>query len=136
MRVSSSLLLILAAITMANAAVVDSAVAQKHHLARVKDGKVRVNALDTAKVGVNHVDLKNLKYLDMCIQETLRIHSTSSQGLPRLVPPGPGVEIAGHHFAQGTVLSVPAYTMHHSKEIWGKDADEFRPERWETVTER
>ncbi|KAJ1026944.1 hypothetical protein NDA16_002237 [Ustilago loliicola] len=65
MRVSSSLLLILAAITMANAAVVDSAVAQKHHLARVKDGKVRVNALDTAKVGVNHVDLKNLKHLVM-----------------------------------------------------------------------
>ncbi|KAM0705779.1 hypothetical protein Q7P35_007139 [Cladosporium inversicolor] len=80
--------------------------------------------------------VKNLKYLDNCIQETLRIHSTSSQGLPRLVPPGPGVEIAGHHFPQGTVLSVPAYTMHHSKEIWGKDADEFRPERWDKVTER
>lgn len=80
--------------------------------------------------------VKNLTYLDMVIQETLRIHSTSSQGLPRLVPPGPGVEIAGHHFPQGTVLSVPAYTMHHSKEIWGKDADEFRPERWEKVTER
>lgn len=84
----------------------------------------------------NFEQVKNLKYLDNCIQETLRIHSTSSQGLPRLVPPGPGVEIAGHHFPQGTVLSVPAYTMHHSKEIWGKDADEFRPERWDTVTER
>lgn len=84
----------------------------------------------------NFEQVKNLKYLDNCIQETLRIHSTSSQGLPRLVPPGPGVEIAGHHFPQGTVLSVPAYTMHHSKEIWGKDADEFRPERWDKVTER
>ena len=80
-----------------------------------------------------HEQVKNLPYLDMCIQETLRIHSTSSQGLPRVVPPGPGVEIAGHHFPQGTVLSVPAYTMHHSKEIWGKDADEFRPERWEKL---
>jgi benzoate 4-monooxygenase len=84
----------------------------------------------------NFEQVKGLKYLDNCIQETLRIHSTSSQGLPRLVPPGPGVEIAGHHFPQGTVLSVPAYTMHHSKEIWGKDADEFRPERWDTVTEK
>lgn len=80
--------------------------------------------------------VKNLPYLDKVIQETLRIHSTSSQGLPRVVPPGPGVEICGHHFPQGTVLSVPAYTMHHSKEIWGKDADEFRPERWENVTDR
>ncbi|KAK4560708.1 hypothetical protein LTR86_005286 [Recurvomyces mirabilis] len=80
--------------------------------------------------------VKELPYMDMVIQETLRIHSTSSQGLPRLVPPGPGVDLAGHHFPQGVVLSVPAYTMHHSKEIWGQDADEFRPERWEKVTER
>ena len=57
--------------------------------------------------------VKDLPYLDKVIQETLRIHSTSSQGLPRVVPPGPGVELAGHHFPQGVVLSVPAYTMHH-----------------------
>jgi benzoate 4-monooxygenase len=80
--------------------------------------------------------VKDLPYLDMVIQETLRIHSTSSTGLPRLVPAGPGVEVCGRHFPQGTVLSVPAYTIHHSKEIWGPDADEFRPERWENVTER
>ena len=65
----------------------------------------------------------------------MRIHSTSSLGLPRVVPPGPGVELCGHHFPQATVLSVPAYTMHHSKKIWGPDADEFVPERWEKVTE-
>lgn len=66
----------------------------------------------------------------------MRIHSTSSLGLPRVVPPGPGVTICGHDFPQGTVLSVPAYTIHHSKEIWGPDADSFRPERWEKLTER
>lgn len=70
--------------------------------------------------------VRNLKYMDMVIQETLRIHSTSSQGLPRVVPPGDGLEVAGRKFPQGTVLSVPAYVMHHSKEIWGPDADEFR----------
>ena len=80
--------------------------------------------------------VKDLPYLENVIQETLRIHSTSSQGLPRLVPVGDGVDLAGHHFPQGVVLSVPAYVMHHSKEIWGADADEFRPERWERVTER
>lgn len=70
------------------------------------------------------------------INETLRIHSTSSLGLPRLVPPGgPGIDIRGHHFAPATVLSVPSYTIHHSRAIWGPDADAFRPERWDTVTE-
>jgi benzoate 4-monooxygenase len=80
--------------------------------------------------------VKDLPYLDAVIKETMRIHSTSSLGLPRMIPPGPGITLCGHHFPQGTVLSVPAYTIHHSKEIWGPDADEFRPERWATVSER
>lgn len=69
--------------------------------------------------------------MDKVIKETLRIHSTSSMGLPRLVPEGNGVDILGHHFPAGTVLSVPAYSIHHSKEIWGSDANNFVPERWD-----
>lgn len=79
--------------------------------------------------------VKDLPYLDNVIKETMRIHSTSSLGLPRIVAPGPGVDILGHHFPAGTVLSVPSYTIHHSKEIWGPDADEFRPERWDELTD-
>ena len=85
----------------------------------------------------NYDAVKELPYMNNVIQETLRIHSTSSLGLPRLVPgvspenPDPkGVEILGHTFPPGTTLSVPAYTIHHSREIWGEDADEFRPERY------
>jgi len=80
--------------------------------------------------------VKDLPYLQNVISETMRIHSTSSLGLPRLVPPGEGIDILGHHFPPYTVLSVPAYTIHHSKEIWGDNADEFVPERWENLTER
>ena len=80
--------------------------------------------------------VKDLKYMNNCIQETLRIHSTSSMGLPRVVPPGPGIDILGHHFPPYTVLSVPSYTIHHSNEIWGQDADKFNPDRWDNLTER
>ncbi|SPO24293.1 uncharacterized protein UTRI_03561 [Ustilago trichophora] len=62
MRVSSSLLLILAAITVANAGVVDTAAHPKHKLVRVKNGNIHVNALEAAKAKV-HPDLKNLKQL-------------------------------------------------------------------------
>jgi benzoate 4-monooxygenase len=82
--------------------------------------------------------VKDLPYVQNVIWETMRIHSTSSLGLPRLVPmaspenPNPKpVELLGYSFPPGTALSVPAYTIHHSKELWGSDADEFVPERWE-----
>jgi benzoate 4-monooxygenase len=74
--------------------------------------------------------IQHLPYLRATINETLRVHCTSSLGLPRVVPPGPGVTILDHHFAAGTVLSVPSYTVHHDQSIWGEDADEFKPERW------
>ncbi|KAK5652132.1 hypothetical protein OQA88_10774 [Cercophora sp. LCS_1] len=81
--------------------------------------------------------VKDLPYLAAVINETLRYHSTSGIGLPRQVPmDGKGVVIRDTFFPPGTVLSVPTYSIHHSKEIWGEDADEFRPERWEGLTTR
>lgn len=85
----------------------------------------------------SYEQVKDLKYVDAVIRETMRIHSTSSLGLPRLVT-GDGITLQNHFFPAGTTLSVPAYTIHHSKEIWGADADDFVPERWEKgrLTER
>ncbi|EHK98820.1 Cytochrome P450 [Glarea lozoyensis ATCC 20868] len=80
--------------------------------------------------------VKDLPYLHNVIQETMRIHSTSALGLPRVVPPGPGITLLGQHFPAYTVLSVPSYTIHHSPEIWGPDVEEFKPERWDRLTER
>ena len=73
--------------------------------------------------------VKNLPYLDACINEALRIHSTSALGLPRTVPEG-GLTIRGQYFPQGTVLSVPSYSIHRDTSIWGEDVEQFRPERW------
>ncbi|KIP11869.1 hypothetical protein PHLGIDRAFT_82811 [Phlebiopsis gigantea 11061_1 CR5-6] len=73
--------------------------------------------------------VKRLPYLQACIDEALRIHATSGIGLPRLVPEG-GLTVCGEFFPEGTVLSVPTYTIHRNTEVWGKDADTFRPERW------
>jgi len=73
--------------------------------------------------------VKNLPYLNAVINEGLRMHSTSGIGLPRIVPEG-GLTIQNRFFEQGTVLSVPSYTIHRDVEVWGNDAKVFRPERW------
>ena len=73
--------------------------------------------------------IKNLPYLNAVINEGLRMHSTSGVGLPRIVPEG-GMEVQDHFFEQGTVLSVPSYTIHRNVDVWGNDALVFRPERW------
>ncbi|KAF8586633.1 cytochrome P450 monooxygenase pc-bph [Ramaria rubella] len=78
---------------------------------------------------VSYETIKKLPYLDACINESLRLHSTSSVGLPRVVPEG-GMEVLGKFFEEGTVLSVPSYTIHRDAGVWGEDVDEYRPERW------
>lgn len=81
--------------------------------------------------------VRDLPYLSAVVNETLRFHSTSGIGLPRQVPAdSPGVRFRGYYFPPGTVLSVPTYSIHHSREVWGPDADEFRPERWVSLTAR
>ncbi|KAK0192825.1 cytochrome P450 monooxygenase [Armillaria mellea] len=74
-------------------------------------------------------EVKNLPYLDACINEGLRLHSTSALGLPRIVPEG-GMTVHGHHFPEGAILSVPSYTIHRDPEVWGDEIEEYRPERW------
>ncbi|KAK0452448.1 cytochrome P450 [Armillaria borealis] len=74
-------------------------------------------------------EVKNLPYLDACIDEGLRLHSTSALGLPRIVPEG-GMTVHGHFFPEGAILSVPSYTIHRDPEVWGDDIEEYRPERW------
>ncbi|KAI0945650.1 hypothetical protein AcW1_001822 [Taiwanofungus camphoratus] len=74
--------------------------------------------------------VKRLPYLEAVINEALRVHSTSGIGLPRVVPEG-GLTVCGQFFPEGTILSVPTYTVHRDVEVWGVDADVFRPERWE-----
>lgn len=72
-------------------------------------------------------DVKALPYLQACINEALRRHSTSGMGLPRIMMDD--TEVCGEVFKAGTILSVPSYTIHHLESVWG-DPWEYRPERW------
>ncbi|KAJ5669751.1 hypothetical protein N7462_010821 [Penicillium macrosclerotiorum] len=93
-------------------------------------------AIGSAKLA-HYSQVRDLLFLRRCIDEGMRLHSTSAIGLPRLVAESSsGVDFEGFHFPPGTVLSVPSYTIHHMSEIWGDDVEEFKPDRWLSLTPR
>ncbi|KAH8202898.1 hypothetical protein TruAng_002951 [Truncatella angustata] len=83
-----------------------------------------------------HEQVKNLTFLRQCIDEGMRLHSTSAIGLPRIVTAPSGVHYGKEHFPEGTVLSVPSFTIHHDRDIWGADVEDFNPDRWLNLTPR
>lgn len=70
-----------------------------------------------------------MTYLDAVLKESLRLHSAVGIPLWRDVPEG-GVEIAGQFIPEGTTVGVNAWVAHRNQDVWGSDANEFRPERW------
>lgn len=72
---------------------------------------------------------KAMPYLAACIKETFRIHPAVTISLPRHVPAA-GAYICGQFFPAGTRVGVSPYVVGRDKNLFGEDADVFRPERW------
>lgn len=79
----------------------------------------------------------NLPYLNACLKEAMRLHPAVAMPLQRIVPNvssedgSIGKVIAGKFYLPpGTKVGMSAWTLHMSKEAYGEDAAEFRPERW------
>ena len=74
-------------------------------------------------------ETRNLPYLDACVKEAARIHPPISLPLERIVPES-GAEIAGVHMPGGTRIAMNPWPVHRDKNIFGDDAEAWRPERW------
>ena len=81
-------------------------------------------------------EFKNLKYMRGVLNESLRLHpivpGNARQALEDTVLPlGGGDEGRDPLFVpKGAMVSWYIYAMHRRKDIYGEDAEEFRPERW------
>ncbi|KAF9236876.1 cytochrome P450 [Melanogaster broomeanus] len=91
-------------------------------------------------------DLMALPYLDAVVRETLRVHapvpSTVRVAMKDDVLPlekpftdKNGVVHDGIRISKGDTLFIPLLAINRSKELWGPDAHEFNPERWQNLPE-
>lgn len=80
--------------------------------------------------------LKELKYLQAVINEVLRLWAPVSLNsriclADRVLPRGGGPDGSSPLFMpKGSQLGWVLYAYHRQRDIWGEDAEEFRPERW------
>jgi len=77
---------------------------------------------------IQHNAVKNLPYLNATLYESMRMQSVSGATM-RKSPPG-GVDLCGYHVPEGWTITASPYAIHNSKEVYGDDADTFRPDRW------
>ncbi|KAI1131093.1 cytochrome P450 [Nemania abortiva] len=74
-------------------------------------------------------ELEKLPYLSAVITESTRLHPSIQYQLPRYVPKE-GAQIGPYFIKEGAIAGISPRSMNRSKEIFGEDADMFRPERW------
>ncbi|KAI1491184.1 cytochrome P450 [Biscogniauxia mediterranea] len=95
-------------------------------LQREIDEFLAVNKLSSP---ITDVDSRMMPYLQAVIREGLRIYPPVLGLGSKQVPRG-GDLINGYSVPEGTQIGMNFFGLMRSKEIWGPDADIFRPERW------
>jgi len=74
-------------------------------------------------------DTRHMPYLDAVVREGLRIHPAIGLSLERIVPSS-GLTIGKHYLPPSTIVGCNAWALHRDENIFGKETDEWRPERW------
>ncbi|KAF2718536.1 cytochrome P450 [Polychaeton citri CBS 116435] len=70
-----------------------------------------------------------LKYVQACIHQAIRLWPNIAISLPRVVPE-PGMEIDGHSIPAGMEVGIGAKKLGQSTDIFGPETEKLRPERW------
>ncbi|EKG17123.1 Cytochrome P450 [Macrophomina phaseolina MS6] len=89
--------------------------------------------VDRENGAVTWQEAQKLPYLDAVVQETFRMHPAAGLMLERVTPPQ-GITVCGQFIPGGTIVGCNAWVLHRRPEVFGDDADVYRPERWLEAT--
>ncbi|KAK1594659.1 cytochrome P450 [Colletotrichum navitas] len=87
----------------------------------------------------SYSSLRDMPYLRACLRESLRLHppvpaSTRIATTDTFLPRGGGPDGKSPvYVAKGSCAGWSIWALHRRKDIYGPDADQFRPERWENL---
>ncbi|USW48751.1 Putative cytochrome P450 [Septoria linicola] len=91
--------------------------------------------LDSATVSGNLSEMPQwseaqaLPFFQACLKEAMRLRPAVGLNICRKVPLE-GAEIDGYKLPGGTRVALNGWVLHRDQEIFGRDADVYRPERW------
>ncbi|KAI1458694.1 cytochrome P450 [Annulohypoxylon moriforme] len=85
-----------------------------------------------AKLGepAPYASARTIPYLEATVREGMRMHPGVCMLLERYVPNSGLTLPNGNYIPSGTAVGVNPYVLGRNYDVWGPDADEFRPERW------
>lgn len=72
-------------------------------------------------------ELKDMPYLTGVVNETLRLFPSVAHRFRVCNTP---TKLLGQKIRKGTMIVWPTYAVNRRPDLWGDDADVFRPERW------
>ncbi|XP_022342994.1 cytochrome P450 4F8-like [Crassostrea virginica] len=72
-------------------------------------------------------DLNQLEYLSLCIKEGMRLHSPVPGVLRDVQSP---IQVENVEIPARTTVMISFNSLHHNPAVWGKDHQEFKPERF------
>lgn len=105
---------------------------------KCREEVLSIFSLEDGDEQITYESLRKLKYLQMFIKEVLRLHPVVPTNVryatkDTLLPRGGGPNEDEPVFvSKGTPVSYEVYVMHRDKDIYGPDAEVFKPERWDS----
>lgn len=79
---------------------------------------------------IPNAEARSLTYLAACVKEVLRIHPPIIGLLEKQVGPQADTLSDGRIIPSNTQIGVSMWAIQRDRDVYGEDADIFRPERW------